>query len=93
MAAIGETIENSDFYVTYDNIKYIFKDLIETIECSLQIHLLFDIQYQKQSEHFWTFMENYFYDLEKKGKTAKNMEIRKLIDDLKVSEKQMYPGV
>ena len=61
IVAIGQTIESSDFYIQFHEIWYGFTGLLEAFECALQMHIMFKIDYQKQSAYFWTSIEQYFY--------------------------------
>ena len=84
ICAIGESIDKSLFYVTYDNIRYSFENLLGAFESALQIYLLFKIHYQKQSAHFWNLLQQYFYNIEKPCvKNSKDIEIAELVKTLK----------
>ena len=75
LAAIGETLEKSKFYVLYDNIVYVFDSILEAYECAFQVHVVFNLKYQAQAQHFWEFIQYYFYELpiEKPGTIQKSI--------------------
>ena len=86
LAAIGENLETCNFYVFYDNIIYIFDSILEAYECAFQVHVVFNLAYQVQAQHFWEFIQYYFYDLpiEKAGTTQKS--IMKHADQIKINQ-------
>ena len=85
LAAIGPTVNESDFYVEYKNILFKFKCILEAFECALQIHILFNIEYQKQSYYFWQFLQFYFYNKQSSLEigTLKEKEILIYAKDIK----------
>lgn len=72
LAAIGENLDTSRFYVLYDNIIYTFESIFEAFECAFQVHYVFNLKYQAQSQHFWEFIQFYFYEIELEVGTAQN---------------------
>ena len=85
LAAIGKEINTSNFFVFYDNISYRFDSILEAFEVAMQIHIVFDLKYQAQSQNFWHFIQYYFYDIPLfKGSTESS--ITKSVDEIKTFE-------
>ena len=85
LAAIGESLEESKFYVFYDNIVYDFDSILEAYECAFQVYAVFNLKYQAQAQHFWEFIQYYFYDMpiERPGTLQKS--IMKHADQIKAN--------
>ena len=45
LCAIGETLELSKFHVTFDDITYLFGDIVTALECACKIHFVLELEY------------------------------------------------
>ena len=61
LGAIGETLELSKFHVTFDDITYVFGDIVTALECACKIHFVLDLEYQRQSYNFWFLLQELFF--------------------------------
>ena len=83
LAAIGPSIENSKFYVFYENFTYSFESILEAFEFAFQLHIVFNLSYQAQAQHFWYFIQYYFYDIPISTPGMKQKQIMKHADIIK----------
>ena len=83
MAAIGPNLEESLFYVFYDNIVYKFQSILEAYDCAFKIHIVFNLKYQAQCQHFWEFIQCYFYGIPLTSPGIRQKSIMKHADALK----------
>ena len=83
LAAIGPNIEESIFYVFYDNIVYKFESILAAYECAFQVHIVFNLKYQAQSQHFWEFIQYYFYDIPITSPGTRQKSLMKHADSIK----------
>ena len=90
LAAIGPTIDESIYYVEYQDISFNFKSILEAFEFALQIHILFHIEYQKQSHYFWQLLQNCFYNREiPNSGTLKEINISNFVAEIKNAAKSI----
>lgn len=55
------------YYVYYDNIKYDFKDFLRALNMLFKIFQIFNIQYPKESQNVWTFIQTFFFEINLKN--------------------------
>ena len=67
-------IENDDYerqyIVIYDDIRYKFDNVLESLECAVAIHFVFSIKFQEQSINFWKTIQGCFYEIPLENPTS-----------------------
>ena len=64
--AVGDTIDEAKFQVTFDDITFLFNDILEAINFAFKAQMVFGLSYQMQSINFWELIQGCFSDIDVK---------------------------
>lgn len=70
--ATGDNIFNlNQVYLYLDDVKFKFTNFLRALDICFKLFYLFNIEYPLASTNFWTFIQMYFFKLNKGKTTAK----------------------
>lgn len=82
--AIGDLNTKFDpLFVYIDNSFIECTNFLKCVDVCFKLFHIFNLQYPKASEHFWTFIANYFFEI---NNSKKNSKVTILLDELKSFE-------
>ena len=81
ITAVGPSLNESKFQVTYDQIIYIFTDILQALECAFKIIMNFNLSYQLQCSNFWQLLQGCLSDIDIVDKCSP--VIRKHIENIR----------
>ena len=64
ITAVGPSLNEAKFQVTYDQIIYIFTDILQALECGFKIIMVFNLSYQIQCSSFWQLLQGCLSDID-----------------------------
>ena len=70
LTMVGNTINDAQIQVTYDEITHLFNDILHAIDCAFKIIMVFRLTFQPQSLNFWHLFQGCFSDTQVEGQMA-----------------------
>lgn len=60
---IGNIHDIKEIFVLFYKIRYSFTSILRALDICFKIFFTFNLNYPKESETFWIFIEHFFYEL------------------------------
>lgn len=83
LLVIGDIFKIKEIYVYFDNLKYPFVSVLKAFDLLFKIIFVFNLQYPSESEIFYHFIQDLFYDIGSNKKCTKSSSIKHEIMKLK----------
>lgn len=81
--AVGVNVYHLDtYFVILDQHFFKFTTFLNALDICFKSHFVFNLKFAKECQYVWTFIQNYFYDIELKEDSS-SPNIISLIADLK----------
>ncbi|XP_075168312.1 uncharacterized protein LOC142240498 [Haematobia irritans] len=68
---VGELTNIKSIVLYFDGIEYPFLTILDAVDILFKIFYVFNLQYPEESDTFYNFIQDFFYDMPKKKKYAK----------------------
>lgn len=68
---IGDVCNIKSIAIAFEDIKYNFLNIIDAIDVLFKIFFVFNLEYPSESNLFYNFLQDFFYEIPLKKKNAK----------------------
>lgn len=80
---IGSILDIKQIFVYFDDIKYPMCKILTAVDVLFKLFFVFNLEFPKESELFYTFLQVFFYELKTDKKFTKIFTIKNEILNLK----------